>query len=155
MADDTPGEGVRHHRQTCPFCGLTPPEWMSWKAHVDNCRRRRDEESFTEKALSRLLDAYTLLWVAAVVLFVGGDTLTSAAGVHVGMHESTPAVRWMLAQWGWLGLVAVKVGVCWLLWAFSRLLPRPYVYHAPALCLVLTGGYATLWNSWLIVHLTA
>lgn len=100
-------------------------------------------------------DAYTLLWIAAVALFVGGDTLTTAAGLHVGMRESTAAVRWMLANWGWLGLVVVKVGVCWLLWTFSRLLPRPYVYHAPALCLTLTGGYATLWNSWLIVHLTA
>ena len=39
------------------------------------------------------------------------DTLTTFAGLSMGMVETNPVILDILQGWGWLGFIAIKIGV--------------------------------------------
>jgi len=92
------------------------------------------------------------LWTLALLLFVAGDTLTTAYGLSVGLVESNPAPAHIIEAYGHWGMVAVKalfvsvVGV-----AYMRIRPRTAAVGIP-LGLISVGGIVTAYNALLIAH---
>jgi hypothetical protein len=95
-----------------------------------------------------VLDDYALeLWALALLLFVVGDVVTTGIGYRMeGVFEASPLPAMLLAQFGVLALLGLKVavvGVCYLMWIA---VPREYAVGIP-LGMALLGGVATGWNT--------
>lgn len=95
-----------------------------------------------------LLDEYALeLWALALLLFVVGDVVTTGIGYRMeGVVEASPLPAILLAHFGVIALLGLKllvVGVCYLLWVA---VPREYAVGIP-LGMALLGGIATGWNA--------
>lgn len=95
-----------------------------------------------------LLDEYAMeLWALALVFFVVGDVLTTGIGYRMdGVVEASPLPALLLAQFGLVALVGLKllvVGCCYLLWVA---VPREYAVGIP-LGMALLGVISTGWNA--------
>jgi hypothetical protein len=93
------------------------------------------------------------IWVAAVLLYGIGDTVTTLWGLSVGgVAEAGPIAKPFIQSYGRYVLVAIKVVVFAGFYLVWRLLRTPGRVAVP-FALVLVGGVTTLWNA--IVILTA
>lgn len=85
----------------------------------------------------------TVAWGMTIV-FAATDVVTTAFGLpHPLLTESVPITRWIVAEFGWSGLVVEHAVVLGLLGAMWHVLPRPYRIVVP-----LEGA----WAGYLIVH---
>lgn len=85
----------------------------------------------------------TVAWGMTIV-FAATDVVTTAFGLpHPLLAESVPITRWIVAEFGWPGLVVEHAVVLGLLGAMWYVLPRPYRIVVP-----LEGA----WAGYLIVH---
>ena len=87
-----------------------------------------------------------LLWVAAVLLYGVGDTVTTAVGLRTqGAREIGPIAGPVLEAAGIVGLVGLKggfVAACVGLWYLANTPGRVAI----PLALSVAGGGVTLWN---------
>ena len=95
-----------------------------------------------------LLDEYAIeLWAVALVFFVVGDVVTTGIGYRMeGVVEASPLPAMLLAQFGLIALLGLKllvVGICYLLWVS---VPREYAVGIP-LGMALLGVVSTGWNT--------
>lgn len=96
--------------------------------------------------LWRLVDLEYVLWGGAIVLYGGGDTVTTLWGLsREGVAETGPLVGPLLVGYGVGGLFVAKFvslaafGLTWyLLWKPTRV--------AVPLAVLTVGGVVTVWN---------
>ena len=96
--------------------------------------------------LWRLVDLESVLWIGAILLYGGGDTVTTLWGLsREGVAETGPFVGPLIVRYGVSGLFVAKgvslaaFGLAWyLLW-------KPTRVAVPAALLVV-GGAVTVWN---------
>lgn len=91
------------------------------------------------------------LWTLVIVVFLADLALT-LYGFELGFDESNPVAVWLLARFGVVGIVALKVGVLLMALVFRWVIPEKYGVIVP-LALVLPWTYAVLVN--LVVIATA
>jgi len=94
-----------------------------------------------------------LLWLAAVLLFVVGDTATTVAGLRLGAVELHPVGRPVVRRSGVAGILAAKaavVVVCGSASAYAAVANRPTTAMAAPAVLVAFGAFATAANSLVI-----
>lgn len=86
------------------------------------------------------------LWLGSLVFFGLGDLLTTSIGlVAVGVVEINPVGASLDRQFGFVAMIALKVGIlgaCYGLWQVS---PRPHRAGIP-LGLATVGVLVTAWN---------
>lgn len=91
------------------------------------------------------------LWIVTAVFFVAGDLLTTLAGLlRGGVAEVGPLVAPLMAEYGLVVMVPMKLLallVCVLLW---RLTPEPHAVGVP-LGLAVFGVLVTGWNAGVIL----
>lgn len=93
------------------------------------------------------------LWIAAVVLYGVGDTVTTFWGLSItGVAEAGPIAGPFIESYGQHALLAIKVVVFSVFYAVWRLLRTPGRVAVP-FALALVGGVVTAWN--LIVIMSA
>jgi len=102
------------------------------------------------------LDEYAVeLWAVAVLFFVVGDVVTTGIGYRMqGVVEASPVPAILLANFGivaLLGLKLVVVACCYLLWIT---VPRQYAIGIP-LGMALLGAVATGWNTTVLLSAIA
>jgi hypothetical protein len=85
------------------------------------------------------------LWRVAVLLFVLGDLVTTALGLHAGATETSPVGQTLLGVGGLWALAGAKVAFVGALWVARRWVPRQWRAGIP-LGLALVGGATTGWN---------
>lgn len=97
-----------------------------------------------------------LLWTLAVALFVGGDWLTTRAGLaKAGVRETNPIARAVIARLGvhaglvLLKTVALAVGFGGYLYARAGNWPHPELFP---LVFLLAGLLVTLSNLWVLAR---
>lgn len=100
------------------------------------------------QASVNLLDEYaTELWLVALIFFVVGDVVTTGIGYRMeGVVEASPLPAMLLANFGLIALLGLKVlvvGICYLLWVS---VPREYAVGIP-LGMALLGVLSTGWNT--------
>jgi hypothetical protein len=101
--------------------------------------------------LWRLVDLEYVLWIGAILLYGGGDTITTLWGLsREGIAETGPLVGPLIVRYGVSGLFVAKCvslvafGLVWyLLWKPTRV--------AVPVALVVVGGAVTVWNLLTIV----
>jgi len=87
-----------------------------------------------------------LLWGGALALYGVGDTATTVWGVSTGAAVEAGVVAGpMMAAYGTVGLLAVKLVVFAAFYGAWRLLRGPGRTAVPA-ALVVVGGTVSLWN---------
>lgn len=50
-----------------------------------------------------------LLWTAAILTFVVGDVMTTIYGLHIGLSETNPVVYSVAGEYGYFGILVVKI----------------------------------------------
>lgn len=101
-------------------------------------------------------DTRAAVWGGALALFVVGDVLTTAVGLHaLGAVEGHPGSAWVLETLG-LGAMLLAKGLVLMaaVW-LSRRVENQAVALGPALGLVLLGALVTAWNLAVLVALAA
>lgn len=99
---------------------------------------------------------FYLMWLAVLVTYGIGDTLTTIAGVvfSVGIEEANPLVALGLARFGIAGFLAIKLAVMIVLFALSTIGSirgeKLTYYGLPILAIVL-GIFLTASNLQLIL----
>lgn len=91
------------------------------------------------------------LWGVAVLFFGIGDVVSTVMGLNAGgLAEVGPLVAPIIAEYGVVSLIWLKVGtfgICYLLWRFT---PSPHRLGVP-LGLATLGVLVTAWNVSLIL----
>jgi hypothetical protein len=104
----------------------------------------------TPEWLAQALDRQPALWVAAVLFYGVGDSLTTAVGLRDGSAaEAGPVAAHAIGYAGVEGLVALKVGlfaVCFGVWYAVRTPGRVAI----PLALAVTGVLVTAWNAFVL-----
>lgn len=86
------------------------------------------------------------VWIAAIVLYGIGDTVTTLCGISIGgITEAGPIAGPLIEEYGRSGLIGVKAIVFPAFYVVWRLLKTPGRVAVP-LALVLVGGIVTAWN---------
>lgn len=86
------------------------------------------------------------LWIAAVVLYGVGDTVTTFWGLSTGgVAEAGPIAGPLIEAYGRAALLGIKAAVFLLFYAVWRALRTPGRVAVP-LALALVGGVVTAWN---------
>lgn len=86
------------------------------------------------------------LWVAALLLYGLGDTVTTLLGLSTaGVAEAGPIAGPFMESFGPPTLLAIKAAVFLTFYAVWRLLRTPGRVAVP-FALVLVGGVVTTWN---------
>jgi hypothetical protein len=86
------------------------------------------------------------VWIAAIVLYGIGDTITTFLGVSIGgVAEAGPIAGPLMEGYGRSGLIGVKAVVFPVFYVVWRLLRTPGRVAVP-LALALVGGVVTVWN---------
>lgn len=100
-----------------------------------------------------LADRERQVWIAAVVLYGVGDTVTTFWGLSTGgVAEAGPIAGPLIDDFGRVALLGIKIVTFGLFYAAWRVLRTPGRVAVP-LALATVGGVVTLWN--LIVITTA
>ena len=90
------------------------------------------------------------VWIAAVLLYGIGDTVTTFWGVSTGgVAEAGPVAGPLMEAYGRTGLLIIKAVVFPLFYFAWRLLRSPGRVAVP-LALALVGGVVTGWNLFVI-----
>ena len=93
------------------------------------------------------------MWIAAVVLYGIGDTVTTFWGLSTGgVAEAGPIAGPVIDSYGRYALLAIKALVFPTFYLFWRMLRTPGRIAVP-FALALVGGIVTMWN--LLVITTA
>lgn len=100
-----------------------------------------------------VIDAYEVeLWSLAIVFFVVGDVVTTGLGYRMpGVVEASPLPAALLAEFGLVALLALKVVAvagAYLVWTA---IPREYAVGIP-LAIALLGVLATGWNTTVLLR---
>lgn len=96
--------------------------------------------------LDWLFDHEPGLWVAAVLLYGVGDTVTTLGGLTTAdVTEAGPIAGPVIAAYGPLAFLLVKVGAFVFFYLVWRVLHTPARVAVP-LALVVVGGGVTAWN---------
>lgn len=86
------------------------------------------------------------IWIAAILLYGVGDTVTTFWGLSTGgVTEAGPVAKPLIETYGHVALVGVKVIIFpsfYVIWRFLRTPGRVAVPFA----LAFVGGIVTLWN---------
>jgi hypothetical protein len=117
-------------------------------APVDGTNDRGDADTarWTDSVAGVLLDRTTSLWLGAVLLYGGGDTVTTLIGLRTPhVAEAGPVVGRFTGGAEIGGLLAVKIATFAGFYLAWRVLPPPGRVGIP-LALSVVGGVVTLWN---------
>lgn len=107
-------------------------------------------DSQRERSLEWLGSHARLLWVVALLSYVGGDFVTTFVGLqYTPLGEVGPLAALLLAEFGFESLVGLKLGFVGLLVVVWKLLPDPISTGVP-LGLAVIGSGITAWNAALI-----
>lgn len=86
------------------------------------------------------------LWVLGVVLYAGGDSVTTVLGVgFMGVSEGGPVVAPLIGQFGLAALFGAKLAVLGGSYVLWRGIRRPCRVGVPV-AFVTVGLFATVWN---------
>lgn len=146
---DGRGASVRRGRQAV-YLGSSARTILLFPvvATVDEPRDGTDSDAttWTDSVAAVLLERTTALWLGAVLLYGGGDTVTTLIGFRTPhVAEAGPVVAGLTGRTGIGGLFAVKIlsfGGFYLAW---RILPSPGRIGIP-LALSVVGAFVTAWN---------
>ncbi len=94
-----------------------------------------------------VLDGYDRqLWIAAIVLYGVGDTVTTFWGLSMsGIAEAGPIARPLIESYGQIALIGIKAVVFPAFYLVWRYLETPGRVAVP-FALALVGGVVTVWN---------
>jgi hypothetical protein len=100
----------------------------------------------TSPTVDLLDEQRPLWWYGAIVFFVGGDILTTFAGLRLQtIVEASPVAAWMINGYGLGFIFPLKLGVTGGFYALYRLVPHPHRIGVP-LGLCGLGFVVTVWN---------
>ena len=90
--------------------------------------------------------------VAAIALFVVGDSVTTAIALEMGASEQHPVARAVLSMGGTAGMVVYKCAITAIFIGLSKTVPASWRVGVP-IGLSILGAALTVWNGWVIVRL--
>ena len=90
------------------------------------------------------------LWLLAIVLFVGGDIITTVIGLQLGAVESNPLVDDALYEYGVPGMIALKTVAVAIIYGIGTITQKQLT---ACLTLLSISVLIVVWNTAIILQL--
>lgn len=91
------------------------------------------------------------MWIVAIVVWIGGDMITTYHGLEVGFKEANFIAKYFLDIGGYSGMAFSKFVILGILYLLCRLfLDRPYRIIVPILVIII-GSVVSSYNVYKIV----
>lgn len=114
-------------------------------------RSSRSERAPSPGIVHRLARHERLFWVAAIIWYGIGDTITTMGGLwYTEAAEIGPVAGPAIGAFGAVGLIAIKVALFSIGGLIAAQLSRPTRVAIPV-ALMLVGAVVTTWNAVIIV----